>query len=62
MSYFKDPALITPSNLFQNILRIFVVLPYSSFTTSEKIYDYHLKTWHIQDALPAAEQLKTFKD
>ena len=46
-------------NHFHNILRHLDVLPNFSFTTSETIRDYYLKTRNIKVASRVAEGLKT---
>ena len=47
-------------NQFNDILRLFDVLPNFPFTTSETMYDYYLQTWHIRVASRVAERLKTY--
>ena len=44
---------------FQNILRLFDVLPNFPFTKIEATDDYYLLTWYIRVASEVAEQLKT---
>ena len=45
-------------NHFQNIFRVFYVLPNFPFTTSGTMRDYYLPTWYLQVASPIAVRLK----
>ena len=42
-------------NNFQNILRLFDVLPNFLFTTSDTMRDYYLQTWYIRVASRVAK-------
>ena len=44
---------------FDNILRLFDVLPNFSFATSKTMRSYYLQTWHIRVTLRVAERRKT---
>ena len=46
-------------NQFQNILRLFDVLPNFPFTASETMGEYCLQTWYLRGARRVAERLKT---
>ena len=46
-------------NHFQNILKLFQVLPNLPFTKSEMMRNYYLQTWYIQVASGVAKRLKT---
>ena len=46
-------------NQFDNILRLFDVLPNSPFTTNENMWDYYLSTWYIRVASGVAKHFKT---
>ena len=49
---------IVNCNPFNNILRLFDVLPNFPFTTSETMGDYYLQTWYIRVTSRVAERLK----
>ena len=46
-------------NAFRYILRLFDVLPNLTFTKSETMSDYYLKSWYLRVASRVAERLKT---
>ena len=48
-------------NRFNNILRLFDVLPNFPFFTSGKMCSYYLYTWYIPVPLRVAERLKTLR-
>ena len=47
-------------NQFHNILRLFDVLPNFSFTTSETMCGYYLRTWYIRVVSQVTERLRTW--
>ena len=55
----SDQVMLVTFSHFHNILRFLDILPNFPFTTSEKIRDYHLHTWHIPVTLRVAKLLKT---